>query len=158
MGSGRGMVLGRWAMDCGLVSGGVLSGFARIFGYLVVTGGLGARRCLASSAVIWSGGWVGWRAEVAGLVLRGACFSNSKNFQKSERRLSFRLCRSRRAASAGVAGGSGRRVLGRGRLAQLSRAAMAHDCARSPSRGMSTFESRPKTRLGAHPLLCNSRR
>ena len=72
------------------------------------------------------GGWLGLLASffVVLLFLR--------QFQKSERRLSFRLCRSRRAASAGVTGGSGRRVLGRGRCARLHRAVILRG---DPSRG-----------------------
>ena len=55
---------------------------------------------LADGLVGWLG-WLGWLASffVVFLFLR--------DFQRSERRLSFRLCRSRRAASAGVTGGSG---------------------------------------------------
>ncbi len=158
LGLGRGMVLGRWRDGlerwfCDVV----LSGFARIFGYLVAAGGLrGAtvsrpyRRCM-----VWRMGWVGgWGcrlAGVAGLVLRGASFSNSKKLQRSERRLSFRLCDPGEPPQLEVAGGSGRRVLSRGLAAQLSRAAMVHDCARSPSRWMST--SRAVRRLASAVTL-----
>ncbi len=65
---------GFWAW----VGGDVLSGFARIFGYLVATDGLRGstvsrhyRRCM-----VWRMGWV------AGFVLLGASFSNSKNSKK----------------------------------------------------------------------------
>ncbi len=68
--------------------GGVLSGFARILGYLVAAGGLRGSTvsCPYRRCIVWRMGWVGgwgcWLAGVAGFVLRGASFSNSRNFQK----------------------------------------------------------------------------
>ena len=70
------------------------------------------------------GGWiglvagVGWLAGLASFALRGASFSNSRKIQRSERRLSFRLCDPGEPPQPEVAGGSGRRVLWRGRAAQ----------------------------------------
>ena len=142
VGSGK----GSWASFCPDLPGfSVFGGYGRVEGLDGVSPSAGA----------WFGGWV---VEVAGFVLRDASFSNSKTFQRSERRLSFRLCDPGEPPQPEVAGGSGRRVLSRGHAARLSRAAMVLDCARSPSRWMSTFESRPKTRLRGHPLLCDSRR
>ena len=59
-------------------------------------------------------GWGCWLAGVTGFGLRGASFSNSEKLQKSERRLSFRLCDPGEPPQPEVAGGSGRRVLWRG--------------------------------------------
>ena len=155
---------------------GVLSGFARILGYLcllkrvgddfwamersVGEGGFGA----AGRIPIFLGpGCLAQRARWQ-LAPRLACLvasllvSHSFFQKRSERRLSFRLCDPGEPPQPEVAGGSGRRVLSRGLAARWSRAAMVHDCARSPSRWMSTFESRPKTRLCGHRLLCDSRR
>ena len=92
------------------------------------------------SVVPWIGGGVPWGGGPGlggGLGLLASffvvlLFQIQKHFKRSERRLSFRLCRSRRAASAGVTGGSGRRVLGRGRCARLHRAVILRG---DPSRG-----------------------
>ncbi len=78
---GRGRVLGRWVVGAGFAAAFCpdLPGFSDIWWRRARCG---ARRRLAPSAGAWSGGWVGWLAEVAGFVLRGASFLNSKNFKK----------------------------------------------------------------------------
>ncbi len=107
------MVLGRWSSGVMVV---LRRRFVRICPDFRIFGGCGRiEGCYGVSPPPPADGWV---ADFASFVLRGASFSNLKNFQKSERRLSFRLCDPGEPPQPEVAGGSGRRVLSRGHAAR----------------------------------------
>ncbi len=137
---------------------------------LVATGGL--RGATVSRPLrrrmVWRMGWVGGcgcrLAEVAGWLRLLASFfavllfQIQKNFKKvrDASRSDYVIPASRPSRKLQAVPGEG--FSGAVAARSRSRAVMVHDCASSPSRWMSTFESRPKTRLCGHCLLCDSRR
>ncbi len=148
---------GFWGLDFG--RGVRWCRFVRICPVFWIFGGYGRVEGLDGvsppGSAAWFGGWVGWVAEVAGWLGLLASFFVVLLFQIQKHSKKVRdASRSDYVIPASRPSRKLQAVPGEG----FSRAAMVHDCARSPSRWMSTFESRPKTRLCGHRLLCDSRR